>query len=72
MSETLYSAPITSQGMKNAVMRARQLTELTWTPLVGTIPKVTKKDGKLDYTYFGKLSLLDGDQKLFKKLLLTA
>lgn len=54
MSEALYSASITSQGMKNALMRARQLTELTWTPLVGTIPKVTKKDGKLNYTYFHK------------------
>lgn len=54
MDEKLYSAPITSQGMKNAVMRASQYTGLSWTPLEGTIPRRLMKDGKATYVYFVK------------------
>ena len=54
MTEKLYSAPITSAGMKNALMRARQLTDLSWTPLTGTIPRIMRKDGERIYLYFNR------------------
>lgn len=54
MTEKLYSAPITSAGMKNALMKARQLTDLSWVPLIGTIPKVSKKDGERIYLHYNK------------------
>ena len=51
--EKLYSAPITSEGMANALKRARQLTELEWDCLE-EMPRLTKENGTRIYTYFEK------------------
>lgn len=50
----LISAPITSSGMANALKRARQLTDVKWTPLLGTIPGTRLVDGERTYYYFEK------------------